>query len=83
VGAGLTTNDGQPLAGFAIAGSDRRFVWGKAAIEGNTVAVWSDEVPEPVAVRYAWADNPESANLANAAGLPASPFRTDDWKPND
>jgi sialate O-acetylesterase len=64
---------------FAIAGADRRFVWAEAAVEGDRVVVWSDRVPEPVAVRYAWADNPDGANLYNAAGLPASPFRTDDW----
>ena len=67
------------LRGFAIAGADRRFVWANAAIENGRVVVWSDLVPAPVAVRYAWADNPEGANLYNAAGLPASPFRTDDW----
>ncbi|MBN1505751.1 MAG: hypothetical protein JW955_02840 [Sedimentisphaerales bacterium] len=67
---------GGPLNGFAIAGADRRFVWADARIEGNTVVVSSDEVAEPLAVRYAWADNPV-CNLYNKAGLPASPFRTD------
>ncbi len=66
----------RPLAEFAIAGADRRFVRAEAAIEGDRVVVWSEHVPEPVAVRYAWADNPEGANLFNAEGLPASPFRS-------
>jgi sialate O-acetylesterase len=76
--SGLRTTDGGPLKGFAVAGADRRFVWAEARIEGETVIVSSPAVLKPVAVRYAWADNP-STNLANEAGLPASPFRTDDW----
>ena len=64
------------LQGFAIAGADLKFVWAHAKIDGDTVVVSSDSVPNPVAVRYAWADNP-AANLANKDGLPASPFRTD------
>ena len=76
--AGLKTLDGGPVKGFAIAGEDRRFVWTEARIEGDTVIVSSPQVPNPVAVRYAWADNP-LANLYNKGGLPASPFRTDDW----
>ncbi len=67
------------LEGFAIAGSDRKFVWANAQVADGKAIVWSDQVPEPAAVRYAWAANPK-ANLVNAAGLPASPFRTDDWK---
>lgn len=78
-GSGLSTKDGKDVTGFAIAGSDRRFHWAKATIEGNEVVVYSDKVPLPEAVRYAWADNPE-CNLVNSAGLPAIPFRTDDWK---
>ena len=77
-GAGLKTLDGGPLKSFAIAGEDRRFVWADARIEGNTVVVSSAKILKPVAVRYAWANNP-IANLYNRAGLPASPFRTDDW----
>jgi sialate O-acetylesterase len=77
-----------PLAGselkrFEIAGADRKFVWASAKIDGpnaDTVVVWSDKVPSPVAVRYAWAENPTGANLFNKVGLPASPFRTDDWE---
>jgi sialate O-acetylesterase len=70
---------GGDLKCFAIAGSDRKFVWAHATIEGDKVIVSSDVVPNPVAVRYAWADNPEGANLFNKQGLPASPFRTDAW----
>jgi sialate O-acetylesterase len=77
-GVGLKTSDGGPLKGFAIAGEDRRFVWADARIDGDTVIVSSPKVSKPVAVRYGWADNP-IANLYNGAGLPASPFRTDDW----
>jgi sialate O-acetylesterase len=68
------------VQGFAISGADQRFVWANAVIEGDRLVVWSEQVPDPVAVRYAWADNPEGANLFNRAGLPASPFRTDDWR---
>jgi len=64
---------------FAIAGSDKKFYWAKAMIKGDQVVVYSDKVPNPVAVRYAWADNPGDANLYNTAGFPASPFRTDQW----
>ncbi len=77
VGSGLVSRDGEPLAHFAIAGEDRKFTWASAAIENDTVVVWNDRVPEPKYVRYAWADNPDFANLANAEGLPAAPFRTD------
>ncbi len=73
---GLVARDG-PLKGFAIAGSDQKWVWADAQISGTTVVVSHPSVPAPVAVRYAWAGNPASCNLANGAGLPASPFRTD------
>ncbi|MDR1610702.1 MAG: sialate O-acetylesterase [Candidatus Symbiothrix sp.] len=76
---GLKTNDGSEVKGFAIAGSDHVFHWANAVIEGNKVIVGSPEVKFPVAVRYAWADNPV-CNLYDGAGLPASPFRTDNWK---
>lgn len=75
---GLTTSDGETLKGFAIAGADKKFVWANAVIKGNKVIVSSPEVPEPVAVRYAWAINPV-CNLINGKKLPASPFRTDQW----
>jgi len=78
VDGGLTTPNGEPLKGFAIAGADRKFVWAEARIEGSMVVVHSSQVPQPVAVRYGWADNPV-CNLYNKVGLPASPFRTDDW----
>ena len=77
-GADLKTIDGGPVKGFAIAGEDRHFVWAEARIEGDSVVVSSPTVLKPVAVRYGWADNP-IVNLYNGAGLPASPFRTDDW----
>jgi sialate O-acetylesterase len=76
-GGGLIARGGKVLKGFSVAGADGKFVWANAAIEGNKVAVWSDSISKPVAVRYAWADNPEGANLYNKEGLPASPFRTD------
>lgn len=78
VGEGLQVK-GDTLKGFAIAGADKKFYWANAKIEGNKVVVWSDAVKKPMAVRYAWANNPV-CNLYNTAGLPASPFRTDDWK---
>ncbi|MBI5760087.1 MAG: sialate O-acetylesterase [Planctomycetales bacterium] len=73
---GLAPREGD-LKGFAIAGADKKFVWAKAKIVGNTVVVSHPDVKEPVAVRYAWSDNPD-CNLSNGEGLPASPFRTDD-----
>jgi sialate O-acetylesterase len=76
--AGIGKKPGVELSGFGIAGADRKFVRASAVIEGDTVFVSSESVPDPVSVRYGWADNP-SANLYNKEGLPASPFRTDDW----
>ena len=64
------------MIGFTIAGPDKVFHPARAVIEGETVAVSADEVSQPVAVRYGWANVPEG-DLFNAAGLPASPFRTD------
>ncbi|MEP6493480.1 MAG: sialate O-acetylesterase [bacterium] len=80
LGGGLVTtaNDGR-VGGFAIAGADRKFVWATARIVGNRVLVWSREVKTPVAVRYAWANNPDRASLYNREHLPAAPFRTDRW----
>ncbi len=75
---GLKAADGGKLKGFAIAGEDRKFHWAEAEIQGDHIVLQSPNVSKPVAVRYAWADNPE-ANLVNASGLPASPFRSDDW----
>lgn len=76
-GAGLDAHYGK-LTGFSIAGVDRKFHWAEARIEGKSVVVSSPEVIVPLAVRYGWADSPE-CNLYNKDGLPASPFRTDDW----
>jgi sialate O-acetylesterase len=76
-GSGLIANDGEELSEFAIAGADKKFVWAKARIDGDKVIVWNDGVPNPMYVRYAWADNPDNPNLYNKEGLPASPFRTD------
>lgn len=76
-GSGLTTNDSEAPHHFAVAGADKKFVWAQARIEGNTVIVWNNAISQPLYVRYAWADNPDGANLYNKEGLPASPFRTD------
>ena len=70
---------GGALLRFAVAGADKSFVWADARVEGDSVVVSCPQVAAPVAVRYAWADNPEGCNLYNTAGLPASPFRTDSW----
>jgi len=77
--AGLKTRDGKEPSDFTIAGSDQTFQPAKAVIDGQTVVVSSEAVPQPVAVRFAWRDTAEP-NLCNQAGLPASPFRTDQWK---
>ncbi len=69
---------GEALGEFAVAGADRVWHWAEAKIDGDTVVVSSPDVPEPVAVRYAWQANP-LATLFNAAGLPAAPFRSDTW----
>lgn len=78
-GSKLTTRDGKDLQAFSIAGEDKKFFWAHAIIRNNKIEVWSELVPSPVAVRYAWANNPEDCNLINTQGLPASPFRTDQW----
>ena len=68
------------IEGFSIAGVDQKFVWAKAYLDDkDRVVVYSDKVKNPVAVRYCWSINPD-VNLFNSAGLPASPFRTDNWK---
>jgi sialate O-acetylesterase len=80
VGHGLRIRDGKELSEFAIAGDDRKWVWAHARIAGrDTVEVWSESVKKPLAVRYAFNNNPQHPNLTNDTGLPASPFRTDDW----
>jgi sialate O-acetylesterase len=80
LGGGLVTRspDGR-VGGFAIAGADRKFAWAEATIVGSTIHVWSDRVTHPVAARYAWANNPDRANLYSREQLPAPPFRTDRW----
>lgn len=80
IGSGLKAKGSNDLKHFAIAGQDKQFVWAKAIIDGDTVIVSNDQVSNPVAVRYAWADNPEGCNLYNREDLPASPFRTDNWQ---
>ena len=76
---GLRTRDGKAPSHLDIAGSDRRFMRAQAMIEGEILVVWCDQVARPVAVRYAWADNPAGCNLINGDDLPASPFRSDAW----
>jgi sialate O-acetylesterase len=76
-GSGLTTNDAEAPAEFAIAGDDKKFVWATAVIDGDKIIVSSDDVPSPKYVRYAWADDPVNPNLINKENLPAAPFRTD------
>jgi len=81
IGSGLLAKDKYGyLKGFAIAGTDQKFYWANASIDNNSVFVWSEKVRTPSAVRYAWADNPDDANLYNQEDLPAVPFRTDQWK---
>jgi sialate O-acetylesterase len=77
VGGGLMAKNG-PLTGFTIAGADRKFVKAEAEIRGDKVEVRSPKVDHPVAVRFGWANYPV-VNLWNQSGLPASPFRTDDF----
>lgn len=75
---GLQAKNGA-LKQFAVAGADQKFYWAKAIIKNGKVEVWSDKVAQPVAVRYAWANNPEGSNLYNLNGLPVAPFRSDNW----
>ena len=74
LGGGLATRDGLPLGGFSLADAEGTWHWADAQIEGDHVVVWSEDVPRPSAIRYAWADHPEAATLVNAEGLPAAPF---------
>jgi sialate O-acetylesterase len=79
VGGGLRAVDAAAVEGFAIAGEDRKWAWADAEIIApDQVRVSSNDVPAPVAVRYAWADNPV-CNVYSTIGLPVTPFRTDDW----
>lgn len=79
--AGLKAR-GDTLTGFTVCGADRRFVRAQAIMEGGEVVVWNDAVQNPLAARYAWADNPD-CNLYNGASLPAAPFRTDAFPVGD
>ncbi len=80
-GEGLVVQGGGEIKGFTIAGEDRHFVWAQAKIDGNSVVVWSEAVPKPAAVRYVFTETC-AYNLYGANGIPASPFRTDDWSWN-
>jgi sialate O-acetylesterase len=81
IGSGLMVRDRYGyIKGFAIAGEDKKFYWAKAYLDGNKVIVENENISKPVAVRYAWANNPEDANLFSKEGLPVCPFRTDDWQ---
>ena len=73
---GLVTRDGGPVRRLEIAGADRKFRWAESRIDGEQLLAWHPEIPSPMAVRYAWSDNPEGCNLVNAAALPAAPFDT-------
>ena len=68
------------LKGFEIAGADKKFHYAKAIIDGNNVIVFHDDIANPVAVRFGWADDAKDCNLYNSDGFPAGPFRTDNWK---
>ncbi len=83
VGDGMMAKEGGELRGFTISGTNREFVEAEARIDGDQIIVWNEQIDQPVAVRYAWANHPVECNLYNMAGekpyLPASPFRTDNW----
>jgi sialate O-acetylesterase len=76
---GLKLDKTAKRTNFLIAGADKIFLWAKARIEGETIVLWNENIAHPLAVRYAWADNPGDNYLVNGAGLPARPFRTDNW----
>jgi sialate O-acetylesterase len=76
-GKGLVLKDEGSFIPVSIAGADGKFRWANAKIRGKKLVVWHDDIQKPIAVRYAWADNPRGALLYNKEGLPASPFRTD------
>lgn len=79
MGSALAVRGGGAPQGFRVAGADRRFHPAQARIDGDTVVVGSPQVPQPLAVRYGWSENPAEANLVNREHLPVSPFRTDTW----
>ncbi len=81
IGSGiLVKNKHGYINEFEIACADKKFYWAKAKLDGDKIIVWCDEVEKPVAVRFGWSCNPAEFNLYNKEGLPASPFRTDDWE---
>jgi len=81
IGSGLLVkNKHGYINEFEIAGEDKNFHWAKAKLDGDKIIVWSDKVEKPVAVRFGWSCNPAEFNLYNKEGLPASPFRIDDWE---
>ncbi|MGE9292357.1 MAG: sialate O-acetylesterase, partial [Puniceicoccales bacterium] len=76
----LHSFDSKVIEGFQIAGEDQKFVWAEAkAVDKDTIEVWSESIPHPVAVRYAWEINPK-ANVFDRGSLPLTPFRTDNWE---
>jgi len=77
---GLLLKFGDEVNNIAIAGADKQFLWAQSRVDADKVVIWNDEIEIPVAVRYAWCDNPFDVNLINSEGLPAAPFRTDDWE---
>jgi len=81
VGSGLMVKDKYGyVKGFAVAGADKQFHWVKGFQDGDQIVLETGDIADPVAVRYAWADNPDDVNLYNKEGLPANPFRTDEWQ---
>ena len=76
MGSGLVAKNSEELKCFEMCGIDNKYFPAKAKIENGNIVVWCNEVTAPVAVRYAWANNPEGVNLYNKEGLPATPFRT-------
>ena len=81
IGSGLVVNDKYGyVKGFAVAGADKKFHWVSGKQDGDQIVLETGDIKNPVAVRYGWADNPDDVNVYNKEGLPANPFRTDDWK---
>ena len=81
IGSGLVVNDKYGyVKGFAVAGEDQKFHWVTGKQDGNQIVLETEGIKNPVAVRYGWADNPDDVNVYNKEGLPANPFRTDDWE---
>jgi sialate O-acetylesterase len=74
----VVLGDGRPCC-FAVAGADRRWVWADARLDGTRVVLQSDRVKGPIAIRYGWSNSPAGLNLYSRTGLPAAPFRTDEW----